>query len=218
MSQAIRTINIRGKQYVDVAERVRLCHADEGFTMTDQRTYELAGRYFMSITIEVKGKRYIGDAEIKFDAPRHTPDGSNPVECCQTSALGRALGFAGYGSLESIASADEVLLALSHQDTLPPHARSNGQQQERVADMHPTQKNGVAPSGRESGPSARLNALYQKAQEAGAIEKGLGKHEGAAAFLTWAGEVLSANVANVGQLTASRIEALETFLITKEAA
>lgn len=113
--QAIRTVNIKGKEYVDVAERVRLTNADKGFSMIEQRQYAMADRFFFSVTIEIDSKRYMGDAEIKFNAPRNTPDGTNPIECAQTSALGRALGFAGYGALDSIASADEVLRAVAEQ-------------------------------------------------------------------------------------------------------
>lgn len=137
------------------------------------------------------------------------------LEKSETGAIGRALAALGYGTQFAPELAEHERIVDS------PVSHESGQNDERISSQVPAQKNGVAPSGRESGPSergSRLNALYQKAQEAGAIEKGLGKHEGAAAFLTWAGEVLSANVANVGQLTASRIEALETFLSTKEAA
>lgn len=87
--------------------------------------------------------------------------------------------------------------------------RQNGQQ--------PVSKDARGSSDIESVKS-RLNALYMKAQEAGQIEKGLGKQEGAAAFLKWASEVLGANVVNVGQLTTTRIETLEAFLSTKDAA
>lgn len=104
----VRTVNIKGKQYIDVAERVRLCNADEGFSMLKEEALEIAGTHTLRVYIEVKGKQYIGDAEIKVDAKPGTADGDSPISCAQTSALGRALGFAGYGSLESIASADEV--------------------------------------------------------------------------------------------------------------
>ncbi|SRR6266536_169031 len=131
MTQTVRTVNIRGKDYVDVAERVRLCNADQGFSMIGQERYSIGERHFFSVTIIVKDKQYIGDAEIKFAAPKNSPDGTNPVECAQTSALGRALGFAGYGTLESIASADEVLAAISAQEHPTVQTASNGQPQER---------------------------------------------------------------------------------------
>jgi hypothetical protein len=108
--QPIRTISIHGKDYVDVAERVRLCNADEGFTFVAQERYQIGERWFFCTKIEVKGHTYYGDAEIKFGA-RSGPDSTNPLECAQTSALGRALGFAGYGAVESIASADEIVRA-----------------------------------------------------------------------------------------------------------
>jgi hypothetical protein len=111
--QAIRTVKIKGKDYVDVAERVRLCHADEGFSMLKEEYLEIAGQHIIRVYIDVKGKQYIGDAEIKMNAKPGTADYDSPVSCAQTSALGRALGFASYGSLESIASADEVVRNVS---------------------------------------------------------------------------------------------------------
>jgi hypothetical protein len=108
MNQVIRTVKIKGKDYVDVAERVRLANCDDGFSMLEEQYLEIAGVPTLRVVIEVKGKRYIGDAEIKIGAKPGTADGDSPVSCAQTSALGRALGFAGYGSLESIASADEI--------------------------------------------------------------------------------------------------------------
>ncbi len=106
---AVTPINIKGKPYIQVAGRVSLAHEDDGFSMLSSETFELASRYFCRVTIEVKGKRYIGTSEVKLTAKPGTADGDSPVECAETSALGRALGYAGYGSVESIASADEVL-------------------------------------------------------------------------------------------------------------
>lgn len=47
--------------------------------------------------------------------PPRSPERSNPTEVCATSALGRALGAAGFGDSESFASADEVFIAQSRQ-------------------------------------------------------------------------------------------------------
>lgn len=119
----IKTRVLHGKDYVEVAERVRIVQHDDtaqGFSMVKQERYEWNDRHFISVTIEVKGKLYIGDAEVTFSAPKNTPAGTSPVETAQTSALGRALAFAGYGTVESIASFDEVYRALSlEQDGRP---------------------------------------------------------------------------------------------------
>jgi hypothetical protein len=40
---------------------------------------------------------------------------TSALENCETSAVGRALGFAGFGSTEQIASADEVEVAIARQ-------------------------------------------------------------------------------------------------------
>lgn len=105
-----KTITIHGKAYVDVAERVRLAHADGGYTILASDTFELGntGRYFCRVTLAVGNAQYIGTAEIKLSAKPGTADGDSPLECAETSALGRALGFAGFGLVGSIASANEV--------------------------------------------------------------------------------------------------------------
>ncbi len=142
------TVKIHNVEYVTVAERVTACHADEGFSMLSEELFSIGERHFVRIAIEVKGKQYIGSAEVKFGAKAGSPDASNPYECAQTSALGRCLGFSGYGSVESIASADEMV-----RSDAPP-SRQNGQQD--------------AQAGRPSDAlSARIKALSARAREVG---------------------------------------------------
>lgn len=104
------TVNIRGKQYVTVDERVQAAHEAGDFEMINSEIVTIGetGRWWYQVTIRVNGKLYFGTAEIKFNAPARTPDAENPVECAETSAIGRALGFAGLGVVGSIASADEL--------------------------------------------------------------------------------------------------------------
>lgn len=105
-----KTIRIKGKEYVDVAERSRIAHAAHGgYKMLGSTPLEVAGRPHWQVIVEIDGMPYIGTSQIKFDAAKGTADGDNPVECAETSALGRALGFGGQAAAQSIASADEML-------------------------------------------------------------------------------------------------------------
>jgi hypothetical protein len=105
----IKTRVLHGKDYVEVSERVRIVHqVEEDFEQVETVHFSIADRWFVRCVIKVGGKQYIGTAEIKLNAPKNTPDGTNPFECAETSALGRALAFAGLGTVDSIASYDEV--------------------------------------------------------------------------------------------------------------
>ena len=109
--QPVRTVNIRGKAYVDVAERVRLTHAAGGYSIVSSELVTIPAapeRLWARVTIQVGDRQFVGTAEAKLSARPGTADGDSPVECAETSALGRALGFAGFGLVHSIASADEV--------------------------------------------------------------------------------------------------------------
>ena len=105
----VKTINLHGKNYVEVSERVHQAHEKGSeFSILQTEPFNISERWFVRATIMANSKQYIGTAEIKFTAPKNTPDGTNPYECAETSAIGRALGFAGFGSVEGIASYDEV--------------------------------------------------------------------------------------------------------------
>jgi hypothetical protein len=139
----IRTVNIKGKQYVDVAERVRLAHETrESFEIVSSSALQVGPLWVWQAVVLVDGKQYVGTAEIKFDAPKNTADGTNPVACAETSAVGRALGMAGLGCLESIASADEVVQAIAeqqHVQSRPAYdndAPATKQQLDTIAKLH----------------------------------------------------------------------------------
>ncbi len=104
-------VTIRGKQYVTVAERVAAAHEAGGYAILSTEVLPLGdgGRLYVKVQLEYAQRRYIGMAEVKLGARAGTPDGDNPLECAETSALGRALGFAGLGVVDGIASADELL-------------------------------------------------------------------------------------------------------------
>ena len=100
-------INIHGKEYVTVSERIQMLHQSD-FTEISLNTeilHDDETSIVMKATIDLDGNSYTGIAqEIK---------GSTNIN--KTSAVGRCLGFAGFGAVESIASADEVANAVSQQ-------------------------------------------------------------------------------------------------------
>ena len=80
----------------------------KAFEIVESVPFWMADRVLWRVVVKVDDRQYVGTAEAKLDAPKNTPDGTNPFECAETSALGRALAFAGFGSVERIASYDEV--------------------------------------------------------------------------------------------------------------
>jgi hypothetical protein len=112
----IKTTNIKGKEYAEVPERVtafrKVC--PNGAIETE---YTLNGNICIC-------KATIKDNEGKTLATgiAYEKEGSNYInktsyiENAETSAVGRALGFAGFGIAASIASADEVMHAIEQQE------------------------------------------------------------------------------------------------------
>jgi len=108
-------IQIHDKQYVTVAERVQAAH--EGKALLAVKTDVLSHNPVViraEVTIqrgaESPVETYTGISSVNPDTFKQI-EKTNPYEVAETSALGRALGFAGYGIVEGIASADEIVKA-----------------------------------------------------------------------------------------------------------
>lgn len=65
--------------------------------------------------------------------PPNAPERSNPTEVCATSAIGRALGAAGFGDSESFATADEISIAENRQMSYGSNEQPVGQRQAPAA-------------------------------------------------------------------------------------
>ena len=108
-------INIHGKEYVTVAERIQMLHKSD-FTEISLNTEILHDddkSIVMKATLEIDGNSYTGIAQETKGSTNINK--TSAYENCETSAVGRCLGFAGFGSVESIASADEVVNAVAQQ-------------------------------------------------------------------------------------------------------
>ena len=118
---SIRTTNIKGKEYAEVNQRVKAFRTlyPEGFITTEILCRE-GGLCIIKATV---GYYADGKSVILATGTAYEKEGSSQInrtsyiENCETSAVGRALGMAGFGIDTSIASADEMNNALLQQNT-----------------------------------------------------------------------------------------------------
>jgi hypothetical protein len=105
-------VNIQGKQYVTVAERVVGLHETRNGEMVTIET-GIAGEDAEQVTMWAKVQTPAGSfsGHARSSKSARNIEGQSPLEVAETSAVGRALGFAGLGVVEGIATADEVKAA-----------------------------------------------------------------------------------------------------------
>lgn len=109
----MKTVNIKGKEYVEVSERV--IHLRENFEYHKIITEMISNENGLCI---FKAMILNGDNEIVSTGHAYEKEGAgyinktSYIENCETSAIGRALGFLGIGIEGSIASANEVKNAI----------------------------------------------------------------------------------------------------------
>ncbi len=102
----MKTINIKGKEYVPVVERVKEAHAqDKEVSITTEVIGDGSERVAVKATVIFKGKTFTGHSQAVYGKGMM---GDVALEIAETSAIGRALGFANIGLLDGIASADEM--------------------------------------------------------------------------------------------------------------
>ena len=104
----MKTINIKGKEYMPVSERVKELHE----SVTEDTVYSIVTEIISnSEMVVVKATVSLGDRVFTGHSQATWGEGMMgkvALEVAETSAVGRALGFAGFGIVEGIASADEI--------------------------------------------------------------------------------------------------------------
>lgn len=102
----MKTINIKGKEYVPVVERVKEAHIqDKDVSITTEVVNFGETRISIKATVVIKGKTFTGHSQAEWGKGMM---GGVALEVAETSAIGRALGFANIGLIDGIASADEI--------------------------------------------------------------------------------------------------------------
>lgn len=111
-----KTVNIKGKEYVEVNERVKYFREHNiGWSIETDMVSNEGGVCVFKATIRDENGciKSVGHAYEKESSSFINK--TSYIENCETSAVGRALGFLGIGIDVSIASGDEVSNAINNQ-------------------------------------------------------------------------------------------------------
>ncbi len=126
----IITTDIKGKMYADVNQRIkafRKCYPT-GYIRTHMTSNENGLCIFEAIVgfdDENGNTRILGTGHAYEKENSSFINKTSYIENCETSAVGRALGMAGFGIDNSVASADEVANAIAIQETMTANAKKN---------------------------------------------------------------------------------------------
>ena len=128
-----KTTNIKGKQYVEVNERIkyfRTAKEYDGWTLTSElislETYSCVVR----AEIRNADGNLVATGFAQEDRTSSHINKTSYVENCETSAWGRALANLGIGIDTSIASSEEVSMAIAKEQKAPAQTSAPKEQEE----------------------------------------------------------------------------------------
>ena len=111
-------VDVKGKNYILVNDRVNAFRAvcPNGMIATEiEKDLSGNGVVTMRTTIANEDGQIIGTGFAQEKESNGFVNSTSYVENCETSSVGRALGFCGIGVYDSIASAEEVANAIKNQ-------------------------------------------------------------------------------------------------------
>lgn len=116
MTEKLKSVNIKGKEYVEVNERVKYFRKNYvGWRLeTELVSNEDGVCVFKAIIRDETGEIVSTGYAYEMESSSFI-NKTSYIENCETSAVGRALGFLGIGIDTSIASSDEVTNAINNQ-------------------------------------------------------------------------------------------------------
>jgi hypothetical protein len=116
-SKKLKTVNIKGKPYVTVDERVKFFRDNyKNFSTETEIVHISEETVIIKATIKNSDNRIVSTGHAYEQVTSYGVNSTNHIENCETSAIGRALGFMNIGVISSIASADEVQNAIAKQN------------------------------------------------------------------------------------------------------
>lgn len=116
-NETINTTNIKGKEYAEVNQRIKAFRMvyPQGGIETELLNNENGICIFRAEVTD--GENILGTGTAYEKENSSFINKTSYIENCETSAVGRALGMAGFGIDTSVASAEEVANAITQQDS-----------------------------------------------------------------------------------------------------
>ena len=110
-------VQINGKDYVTVAERLQRLHDQHEKVIIETEILRFDDEIVLvKAILKIDEKKFIGHAQEVIGSSQ--VNSTSALENAETSAVGRALAFAGFGVNGGIASADEIIKAENNTDVL----------------------------------------------------------------------------------------------------
>ncbi len=114
-----KTTNIKGKPYVEVVERLKYFRANfADYSLTTEVVQLTPDFCVLNAIITDPMGRIVASGMAQEDRTSSAINKTSYVENCESSAWGRALGNFGIGLEVSIATADEMAMAIGKQQAL----------------------------------------------------------------------------------------------------
>lgn len=119
-NETIKTTDIKGKDYAEVNQRIKAFRMvyPNGFILNEMTSNDNGVCIFKSLVgYYDDGNQIVLGTGTAYEKENSTfINKTSYIENCETSAVGRALGMAGFGIDTSIASAEEVVNAITNQN------------------------------------------------------------------------------------------------------
>jgi hypothetical protein len=138
MAHNFKTTNIKGKEYVEVNERIkyfRTAPEYSGFSLSSSLVHFDDNSCIVKATIKNPDGFVVAVGFAQEDRQSSYINKTSYIENCETSAWGRALANLGIGIDTSIASSNEVAMAIAKQDSAPKQQKQAAPKTEAVKEV-----------------------------------------------------------------------------------
>lgn len=151
-NELISTVPVKGKEYAEVPQRVKAFRSVFPHGTIDTEIIRLDNDFVAMKATVKNGDELLATGTAFEERKSSFVNKTSYIENCETSAVGRALGFCGFGIDNSIASAEEVENAIN-------------QQEQKASDMPKQRQPSPAPARQAKRQSEAVDALNKPSVE-----------------------------------------------------